>query len=222
MLSILSGVFRVVIKLSTRARQLSSSLATWVWDAISQRGLDTPALLLQLSVGASGLALAALFWSFWDYGAGFLFSPPFISDAPIARLSGLRPSQEAAADIYGLLIDGLLLTYLLTYVRITSWARQTNSPLPRMSRTMALLVPALAILMWQLPYRVVYQNTFERVDFENVRCYRIGENQANLLLHCPDVQPPRNRVVARSNASLRYRGVDESIFVPSEQSHPNN
>jgi len=219
-LSVLVGLVRIACRSSHKLQHVMGALSTWCVDMASQRGLDTPTLALQLAVASGAIALAVLFWSFWDYGAGFLFTPPFISDAPMRRLAALRPGNELGADAYGLLIDGILLAYLIAYTRITTWARRINSPVPRATRMTAALLPVMALLMWQLPFRVVYQNTSERVDLANVRCYKLGENESSLLLHCPDVAPPRNRVVDRSNPALRFRGVVESIFVEANQSHP--
>jgi hypothetical protein len=72
----------------------------------------------------------------------------------------------------------------------------------------AALLPVMALLMWQLPFRVVYQNASERVDLADVRCYKLGENESSLLLHCPDVcttAQPRRRPV-QSDTSIPGRG----------------
>jgi len=47
------------------------------------------------------------------------------------------------------------------------------------------------------------------------RCYVIGESSARMLLFCPGLQPPRNRIVAQNDPSLQLLGVRESIFTPS-------
>jgi hypothetical protein len=70
------------------------------------------------------------------------------------------------------------------------------------------------LLIRALPYRIVYQNRFPRVDLGDERCYEIGERRGELLLHCPDVRPPRNRVVTDSDPQLNRRGVVESVFTP--------
>jgi len=84
-LSVLVGVVRIAYRSSHKVQHVMGALSIWCVDMASQRGLDTPTLALQLAVASGAIALAVLFWSFWDYGAGFLFAPPFISDAPVSR-----------------------------------------------------------------------------------------------------------------------------------------
>jgi hypothetical protein len=58
-----------------------------------------------------------------------------------------------------------------------------------------------------------------RLDVAGERCYRIGENGEDWLIHCPDHEPPRNRVVKRTDPSLRDTGLKENLFTPREKSH---
>jgi hypothetical protein len=76
----------------------------------------------------------------------------------------------------------------------------------------------LTLLAAELPYRLVWKNTFERIHVEDARCYAIGQADTQLLAFCPDVRPPRNRIVLRDDPAVRRSGVFESIFTPKEES----
>ncbi len=80
---------------------------------------------------------------------------------------------------------------------------------------MLLLVTLLAA---EWPYRFVWKNSFERITVGDTRCYAIGESNRQLLAFCPDVRPPRNRIIASDSANLRRSGVFESIFTPADGS----
>jgi hypothetical protein len=66
----------------------------------------------------------------------------------------------------------------------------------------------------------MYQSAFERQDVETMRCYALGNDGATVLLHCPDAEPPRNRILPANDVRLRHRGVYESMFLPATQSQP--
>ena len=188
---------------------------------LSERGLDEPALAL-LCVSAMGaLALTTLAWLYWDYGAAIVTSNFFVNRGSPSQFAALEPAHESRVDTYGRLLDLLLLLHGLVCVRILTWARRVNAVIPSATKLAALMVPVVAMVLWQLPYRLVYQNTFERVDVGGTRCYQLGRNESDLLLHCPDVPAPRNRVVAANDPLLHRRGVVESMFVPANQSRPS-
>jgi hypothetical protein len=165
-------------------------------------------------VAVGALWLTGIFFGFPDYGSRFVGSPPFINDAPLERLAVFRPANELHADAYGWMLDLQLMTYGLAIAKILRWGRRVNANVGRAAIASALIAPALALLFWEGPYRLVYQSRFDRVDLGSTRCYRMGDDGVSLFLHCPDVAPPRNRIVPRNHAQLRERGVRESIFAP--------
>jgi hypothetical protein len=71
-----------------------------------------------------------------------------------------------------------------------------------------------ALLMLEVPYRLLYHNEFTRVTFAEQRCYEIGRAAKEVLLYCPDAQPPRIRRVTEQDVRLPPAGLitNESIF----------
>src|SRR5207302_2922921 len=84
------------------------------------------------------------------------------------------------------------------------------------SLTAVIGVLAVAVLMNEWPYRIMFApwNMFERIDFAGACCYVIGVRAADWLIYCPDRNPPRNRVIRRTDPAVRRAGVVESIFTP--------
>ena len=52
----------------------------------------------------------------------------------------------------------------------------------------------------------------DAVTWNGADCYIIGERGDDLLLFCPRLQPPRNRVVKNNATGLERTGIKESIF----------
>jgi hypothetical protein len=73
-------------------------------------------------------------------------------------------------------------------------------------------VALLLLLVLVTPYRLLYLNKKERVEFEATRCYITGTRPGDLLLYCPDAPPPKNRVVSASDERVHRSNVIESIF----------
>ena len=81
--------------------------------------------------------------------------------------------------------------------------------------TALVAIIVLLLLLNEAPYRILFKNAAPRVVFESMRCYVTGEDHERLLLYCPDSAAPRTRVVTRSDPTLRWTGIVESIFTPS-------
>jgi hypothetical protein len=222
LLTLTAGTLRLIRKLVTPVDDALSRMRQTVVERLSERGLDDPVFLLQLTTAAGAVAIIVLAVSFWDYGAGFVASPIHVTDAPSARLAPFQPANGPRVDLYGRLIDLFLLIYTIAILRIVATAKQANVFIPRTMKLAAATFPILALILWNFTYRVMYQNTFERVDLDTVRCYRLGEDSRQTLLHCPDVAPPRNRIVSSTDTRLRDRGVREKLLTPANLSQPTH
>lgn len=215
-LILIVAVVRVVCRLITpvgmavtRARRVGLTFAR-------ERELNDPNLLMQIVTGCGALALAALAWIFWDSVTAFAI---YISDARAEQLAAFEPANEYRFDRYGRLLELFLFVYGIAAYVVYRSATRSGVVIQPVMIACALAVPALALLLLrELPYRIVYQNAFERVDLGEVRCYEIGARSEEVLLHCPDVAPPRNQVVSATDPRLRPRGVVESVFTRRDQS----
>ena len=105
--------------------------------------------MLSLTVAIGAIALAGIYWGFWEYGAGFVASSLFINDAPAERLAALRPSNELRVDTFGWMLDLLLLVYGLSIRKIVQWRHRVNARFGRTALASALMVPAFTLLFWK-------------------------------------------------------------------------
>ena len=53
---------------------------------------------------------------------------------------------------------------------------------------------------------------FRAAEWQGNDCYITGENSGDILLFCPDLAPPRNRVVQKPTDTVRRLDRIESIF----------
>jgi len=206
-----SGSARLLVRISSTARMVSERLRQKLRDIRSDGGLDDGELLLQVVIGTGVVALAAIMFIFGD-----CFAPVtlYITSASVDALAALRPENEGRFDQYGRTLDMFVLVYGLVIIKAFKAAYAGGHVVGRATRVMAWILPALALMFWAMPYRLVYHNAFTRVDLAGTRCYEIGKSGAALLLHCPDIQPPRNRIVQERDPDLMPRGVIESVFTP--------
>jgi hypothetical protein len=70
----------------------------------------------------------------------------------------------------------------------------------------------LSTILWNAPYRVMFQSQLPRVDYAALRCYKLGASVTETLLFCPDAPQPRVRRVPAADARLKDTGVTESVF----------
>ena len=81
-------------------------------------------------------------------------------------------------------------------------------------------VIVIAVLMNEVPYRIIWLSRFEKIDYAGARCYVIGDHADELLLYCADTAIPRNRRVQRTDPAIHKLGIVESVFTPAYRSRP--
>jgi hypothetical protein len=216
-LTVLIAAAKLLMRISATAQSLATSARRRYAEFVADRALDDPNLRLQVVTGAGTLTLGALFVVFWECLAPVTL---YINDAAPQSLAILSPGNEARFDAYGLSLDMLLFLYSLAAYSVTAAARRQGRPVHRWTKASAFMVPLLALMMWEMPYRLVYHNAFTRVDFAGTRCYELARRTPDLLVYCPEIAPPRNRIVSETDSSLRPRGVVENVFTPPGSSHP--
>ncbi len=176
--------------------------------AAARVGFGEPAAQAQAIAAAGAVAIGLVVWS--HLGLILAFTSR-ISDEPVARFALLAPENARDKDVYGIVLDVLTVVFVTILARVAQRRRRTGMV------AVAGGVVLILVLMNGLPYRVLWQNAFERVDYAGSRCYAIGEAAAERLLFCPDHDPPRNRVIDRADPAAAPTGVVESIFTPAER-----
>jgi hypothetical protein len=182
------------------------------WQAVAAAcGLKDPVTGLQVLVVLGTVALAVFVIRFRPLIDASL---SFISTAPQDVLERLSPANAGEHTAYGQALDLFVLVTLAAVLRIRRWARTANVDLPAGLTAAAFALPLAALLVWELPYRILFWSDFPRVDLAGTHCYRIGAGEGSVLLHCPFATPPRNQIVPAADVRLRPRGVTRSVFAP--------
>ena len=81
-------------------------------------------------------------------------------------------------------------------------------------------VMLVALLMTVIPFRILHHNQFPRVQLDGMRCYVLGQDAGQLLLHCPESPGRHNRTVPANDSRLTIEGINESIFIPESEAAP--
>ena len=75
-------------------------------------------------------------------------------------------------------------------------------------------VVTIVLLIHILPYRILFQNTFEQVSVAGIRCYLINELDREVFVFCPESAPPRSHVLNLDRTPIDRSGRFESMFTP--------
>lgn len=164
-------------------------------------------LVVQLSVGA---------FLCWRFSAILRAVTQHLSDAPYEALAPLSPDVFKADE------RALFVIYVCMAMlgMIVGWATLLRNRPPGAGNvspiTLAggVTVTTLLLLILVMPWRIMYSNKHERVEFDSARCYVVGERRSDILLYCPDVSPPKTRIVPAADSRIRRSHVLESIFTP--------
>ena len=205
-------VVGVMAKMSPRIRHGIARVRDRATPLVMRLNLDDPSVLAQALAAVATVVLAVISWRFRDLILGFT---SFISEVDAASVRVLQPGNFDEHILYGRVLDMFLLVFGVGFVYVLRVRRQSGRPIGNGPAIWAVSILSLAILLWEMPYRILWHNNFERVDFGSTRCYEIGERGAQVLLHCPDEAPPRNRIVSADDPRLKHRGALESVFTPS-------
>src|SRR5258705_1825910 len=207
---IVAAAARVFARLFPAVGRTASSIGTICGRFLQDRKLDDWNLLLQVTAGFGAIALGLLASYRWNDATIFAM---YIDTAPPERLAALQPANEPHFDVFSRLLEAMLFPYGLVAYVVYSNARKSGARIPLVTLTYVLAVPVVALLLMRaVPYRVVYQNAFERVDYGSMRCYDLGRRDDMVRLFCPDESPPRISDKAVSDPALHDRSIRESLF----------
>ncbi len=207
-LSLSRGIEHLLTTSLTRTSRLSSRL-----------GLDDPAVLSQAVAGFGVVAMALVFRHFWPFISAF--ATQSISTQPAARFAPLEPVGASRLDAqwYRFVLTLLVFGFGMALVRIQRLRATRGVREGGLAFGLVGVMFVIALGLCVAPYRIVWKNDAPRYDVGGERCFAIGESADALLLHCPDREPPRNRVVKRDDPALHATGVRQNIFTPAETSH---
>jgi len=191
-----------VARWSARTRERARGAAVWM-------GLADLAVVAQAALAVQFGAAALVAWRF-----GWLIDAfrEEVNDGAGEALALLGPPYAPAHRVYGQALDMMILGAAVAWMALIAARRRRGLAAWEGTIVAGLAVTGLLVLLWVAPYRILWHNEFERVEFGGERCYVTGENAESYLLYCPDASPPRNRLVPIGDTRLHRLNVIESIF----------
>jgi serine/threonine protein kinase len=178
--------------------------------------LDDPVVLAQALATLGIVVTALLFWIFSDLIRAVA---GFVNSSPAEWFLALHPDNPARG-YYRIVLTLVTLSFAFGLYRVITLRRARRAREGIGSLLLLAAIVAFLVMMADVPYRLFSHSECERVDLGGLRCYAIGESGDDVLVYCPGTSPPRNRVVKRTDPSLRRLGIVESVFTlqPSTRS----
>ncbi len=208
-ISLLIVFRRLLISTSETARRVDAAAAT---IARRLKFDDVPMASCWALLASAGVLAAA--WvacvPMLDLLTGIF--PDDVSTAPADRLAFLAPDVAPAHVNYrrwfmvSTIISGAV---WVPVVRLAARQGKRVSPLMLLGGAVVL---ALSFALLSLPHRTYSLSELETASWQGQPCYILGERSDDLLVFCPELAPPRSRVVHRDDDSLQRLGLRENVF----------
>jgi RIO-like serine/threonine protein kinase len=198
----------VLLTVSETARRMESAVRLRLVVVGRRLHLDEVSVLASCVVLLSTVALLSAWWVYFPLFAAYFQK---VSSARAQDLALLAPDYRWYHANYRKAFSWIVILSVLAWypvARVAAFRRERLSS-GMLGGGAAVVLIGLALL--DFPYRVLYYNRFDAVTWNGAYCYKIGERRDDLLLFCPELQPPRNRIVDR-RTNLTPTGVTESIF----------
>ena len=207
--TVLSVLRRLLLAMSTRLRSLDGDFRRG-YAAVEHRArLDEISVLASCSLLASALIVGATWWYFSPLLLAFI---TYVPTGSTETLSLLSPAHVGDHNRYRQVLSVVVILTVVVWYPVLKAVRKGQT-LHWGFIAGGIVATCVSIALLNFPYRMLYFNkSFESVSWKNNHCYAIGERGNDVLLFCPELSSPRNRVVKRDEKDLNWLGVKESIF----------
>jgi serine/threonine protein kinase len=203
------AVMRKLLLVSARVRAYDAALRKVVRDVRHKLRLDEVSVLASCSLLMSALLVGVTWWYFKPLLLAFI---TYVSTGSTETLALLSPTHVGDHNRYRQVLSVVVILTVLVWAPVAKAVRKGQT-LHWGFIAGGILATCVSVALLHFPYRMLYFNkSFEAVTWKNNHCYAIGERGNDVLLFCPELQPPRNRIVKRGEEDLNWLGVKESIF----------
>ncbi len=199
----------VVLASSATARRLESTVRRAFDEAAKRLHLGDTTVLASWMLVISASILVGAWWYFSPL-IGAMFS--YISTASAQDLAFLSPAFVAYQNQYRQVFSGITICSVIAWWQVARAVARTGRSLSWGILAGGLAIAFLSLVFLDFPYRLIYHADFDRARWNGADCYIIGERRDELLVFCPELPPPRNRIVKNNAGNVERVGVKESIF----------
>jgi hypothetical protein len=202
-----------VVKLVRRVSSIADNALRRAGEHVSafvQRLGFTPSSALACVVIVLSLAFAAWirFSRFSSLGAA-MATP--IDRAPNDVLYLLSPANESEHVAYRQLLSLGVLGTIFGWVAVRRIASRRRERVRPALVAGGIAVAFIMVVMLDFPYRLLWQNEFEKAVFDGQACYVLGTRDGDVRLFCPE-GTPRSVVAHATDPKLTRLGTEENIF----------
>ncbi len=200
---------RILVASSTRARERDKRARQYCAGVAHRLRLDEVHVLASCALVVSAAAMATAWWYFLPLLTA-LVTRVSMGDSNVLAL--LSPAFVDYHSQYRLWFTGVVIFSVAVWIPVVRLVRK-GQPLHRGMWVGGAVVTCVALVFLHFPFRLLtFNDVFEAVSWNGAHCYVIGERRDDLLLVCPEIQPPRNRIVGRDDKTVVRLGITESVF----------
>jgi serine/threonine protein kinase len=172
--------------------------------------LDEPETFAQVVFVSSVVYVAAICWWYQDLLQALMTT---VSAMTAEQLAMFSPSRSFDRYLnYRNLLDYAVVGSAWGLYRLLRWEQRAARRVHPAHIIALTSVLVLSTVLWNGPYRVMFQSHRPRVEYAGQRCYNLGAAGAELLLFCPDAGAAKVRRVSAGDTRLRDTGITESVF----------
>lgn len=203
----LAAALRALLLKSRRA----AALDRWVRERMEHAGVSDPTVIASVMLTVSGGVLVGVWW----YYAPLLEAlTSRVSSAPAETLTVLSPSSIPYHTEYRTTLIRVLIVVAGGWYLAAQRSAEKGVTLHVALRLGAVATMVLLVATLQLPYRLIFDSKAAVYKWGQQECYATGQRGDELLLFCPGLPVPRNRIVSRTASDVAPAGRVESIFTP--------
>ena len=203
---VLRFVWRIVARLIPRARNWATTTTQAFQTAVTRAGLHEGSSPTSAVLIAQAALLAAVVWYFDPLIKAFTTPMGGVTPAIYLPLSPERENDW-------LLFCGV--TSVLALASAAAWAmfiRRRGPGTGVVSIAAGLVLTAIYAAMFAVPWRVVYQSTFQVATFRSEPCFIVAERSSRTMLSCVGAEGMHSLVVNDNDPALKRFPYRESIF----------
>jgi serine/threonine protein kinase len=186
---------------------------TRVWEAATTKaGLNEGSSAASAILIGQVLCLALVWWGFHDLLIAF--TTPVASGTP-----GLYGPLLSSNEAEWLLFCGV--ASVLALASGTAWATFLRKRVPgtgMASVSAGLAITAIFAAMFAVPWKIIYQSTFQTAMFQSERCYIVGKGETRAMLWCAAAGRMHGLVIDANDPRLKPSPTQESIFAGIQSS----
>ena len=194
-------------------RRFERHAAAWA----RRTSLDQPAALGAVVLLLSSATLVSVWWYFAPLLSAIITK---ISTASPDRHAVLAPGFATYQNSYWQALSCVIIVTSAGWYAVLRLGASAKERVSRGLLAGGAAVMALTLASLDLPYRLIVDSEFEAAWWNGAACYVIGERAHDVLVFCPDVPTPRNRVLPKDSVDLQRLGRRESIFAGSDRILP--